>query len=358
MSTGGAKGLDLAGTALGTGSVFDSTSRSRGSAVGAVSLVDTTGSIALGDGLRVDLSLTSLTGLHRGVPPRNAGTVTVPAGGASQRQRPPAARRSTSGTTAARASRSTTRDSTNSTGNGINLVGPRDRHLRRRLGQLRSPTPRRRCPSTRRRQRCGRLRRHHHRRRRRLAPRQTAPPAASRHFNGAITDGDGDGGGSAVLVTNNTGSDRRASTTAWSCARPPSRRSPRPAAAPSTVPSSCPARTRSRHDRHTTHRLGHHHRQRRGLTFRTHRVQRRRERHRAEQDRRAGRLDRDRLRRHVHRGGAAAAPAGPPGFDRGRGAPSPCGRRRPDPRHAHRPDGRDDGIRATTVNDVDLTDAS
>ncbi len=78
VTTHGAKALDLTGTALGT-STFDEVTVD-GSGSGGLSLVNTTGTIALGDDVAADISLTT-GGAAAAFLLNNAGTVTVGTGG-------------------------------------------------------------------------------------------------------------------------------------------------------------------------------------------------------------------------------------------------------------------------------------
>jgi hypothetical protein len=81
VTTTGAKALDVAGTALGTSTI--GAVRVTGSSTGGVSLVDTTGSLLLGDNSGDDLVLTGLTGATPALLLSNAANVTVPPGGTS-----------------------------------------------------------------------------------------------------------------------------------------------------------------------------------------------------------------------------------------------------------------------------------
>ncbi|WP_372728697.1 cadherin domain-containing protein [Nocardioides sp.] len=79
LETTGAAGLDVSGTGFGGGSVVDDITVT-GSSAGGISLVDTTGTIDLGDGIGPDLAL-STGGTSTGLLISNAGAVTVPASG-------------------------------------------------------------------------------------------------------------------------------------------------------------------------------------------------------------------------------------------------------------------------------------
>ncbi|MCW2738054.1 Ig-like domain-containing protein, partial [Nocardioides sp.] len=121
VSTSSAKALDLTGTALGTSSALAEVVVS-GSAVGAVSLVDTTGTISLGDGSSGDLSLTNLTGATAAFRLANAGNVTVPASGTSNVSITGGPAIDVTGTPGVGLSFDDV-DSTSSTSDGINLSG-------------------------------------------------------------------------------------------------------------------------------------------------------------------------------------------------------------------------------------------
>ena len=121
VSTSGAKGLDLAGTAFAAGSAVADVVVS-GSATGAVSLVDTTGMISLGNGLAGDLLLTGLTGSTAAFRLANAGAVTVPAGGTSNIAITGGPAIDVTGTPGASLSFDDV-DTTGSTTDGINLAG-------------------------------------------------------------------------------------------------------------------------------------------------------------------------------------------------------------------------------------------
>jgi hypothetical protein len=121
VTTTGAKALDLTGTSLGTGSVLGVVTVT-GSSTGAVSLVDTTGTVSLGDGSGGDLSLTGLTGATAAFRLSNAGNVTVPAAGTSDVSINGGPAIDVTGTSGASLSFDDV-DSANSTGDGINLAG-------------------------------------------------------------------------------------------------------------------------------------------------------------------------------------------------------------------------------------------
>ena len=202
VSTGGAKGLDFTGTALGTGSVIANVVVG-GSSVGAVSLVDTTGSISLGDGFAGDLSLISLTGPTAAFRLVNATNVTVPAGGVSNVAITGGPAIDVSGAPGASLTFSDA-DSTNSTSDGINLVGLGAGTFVAGSGSAitnaadvsfdldggsGSVVYNGTITSD-----VGRL------------LRVNGTTGSFKNFNGAISDnGDGDGGELGVLITNNTG---------------------------------------------------------------------------------------------------------------------------------------------------------
>jgi VCBS repeat-containing protein len=202
VSTSGAKGLDLTGTALGANSVVASVTVS-GSSVGAVSLVNTTGTISLGDGDQADLALTGLTGATAAFRLSNAGTVVVPAFGTSVVSITGGPAIDVTGTAGASLSFDDV-DTTGSTSDGINLAGLGAGTFYAAAGStitnaadvafdldggsgsvaydgtITSDV--------------GRL------------LRVNATTGGVKDFNGAITDnGDGDGGELGILLTNNTG---------------------------------------------------------------------------------------------------------------------------------------------------------
>ena len=80
ITTNGARGLDAAGTNMGAASVFDAIAVTN-SASGAVSMVNTSGTTSLGDGIGGDLSLQTTAGATSAFLLSNAGNVTVPGGG-------------------------------------------------------------------------------------------------------------------------------------------------------------------------------------------------------------------------------------------------------------------------------------
>jgi VCBS repeat-containing protein len=121
VTTSGARALDLTGTALGAGSVLAEV-RSTGSSVGGVSLVNTTGTLALGDGTLDDLVLTGGTGSTAAFRLSNAGTVTVPAAGTSDVSIDGGPAIDVTGTPGASLSFDDV-DSANSASDGINLAG-------------------------------------------------------------------------------------------------------------------------------------------------------------------------------------------------------------------------------------------
>jgi hypothetical protein len=121
VTTSGAKALDLTGTALGAGSVLAEV-RSTGSSVGGVSVVNTTGTLSLGDGSLDDLVLTGLTGSTAAFRLSSAGSVTVPAAGTSDVSIDGGPAIDVTGTPGASLSFDDV-DSANSASDGINLAG-------------------------------------------------------------------------------------------------------------------------------------------------------------------------------------------------------------------------------------------
>jgi len=83
VNTSGAKGLDAAGTAMGAGSVFDDITVT-GSGTGGVNLDSTTGSVALGDGTGSDVLVTTTSGASPALRVNNATNVTVAAAGTDE----------------------------------------------------------------------------------------------------------------------------------------------------------------------------------------------------------------------------------------------------------------------------------
>lgn len=204
VTTTGARALDLAGTSLGTGSVLAAVTVT-GSATGAVSLVNTTGTVSLGDGSGSDLSLTGLTGATAAFRLSNAGNVTVPAAGTSDVSINGGPAIDVTGTSGATLSFDDV-DSANSTGDGINLAGLGAGTFRAGTGSTITDvaaggvafdldggsgavTYDGTIASD-----VGRL------------VRVTGTTGGVKDFNGAITDnGDGDGGELGVLLSSNSG---------------------------------------------------------------------------------------------------------------------------------------------------------
>jgi VCBS repeat-containing protein len=80
ITTNGARGLDATGTNLGTGSTFDDITVTN-SGSGGVSMVNTTGTTVLGDGTGTDLSLRTTSGAPAALRLATAGTVLVDSAG-------------------------------------------------------------------------------------------------------------------------------------------------------------------------------------------------------------------------------------------------------------------------------------
>jgi Bacterial cadherin-like domain/Bacterial Ig domain/RTX calcium-binding nonapeptide repeat (4 copies) len=115
ITTSGAKGLDAAGTNMGTGT-FDSITVT-GSANGGVSMINTTGTTTFGD-----LSLTTTSGTAPAFALSNAGTVSVPAAGTANVSATGGPAVDVTGTSGATLAFDDV-DSTNSANDGINLDG-------------------------------------------------------------------------------------------------------------------------------------------------------------------------------------------------------------------------------------------
>jgi hypothetical protein len=204
VTTSGAKALDLAGTALGAGSVLAEV-RSTGSGVGGISLVNTTGPLALGDGSLDDVVLTGATGATAAFRLSNAGTVTVPAAGTANVSINGGPAVDVTGTPGASLAFDDV-DSANSASDGINLAGMGAGTFSAGSGSTITDvaaggvafdldggsgavTFGGTITSD-----VGRL------------VRVTGTTGGVKDFNGAITDnGDGDGGELGVLLTNNSG---------------------------------------------------------------------------------------------------------------------------------------------------------
>ncbi|MCF6376699.1 Ig-like domain-containing protein [Nocardioides KLBMP 9356] len=120
VRTDGAKALDVTGTSL-TGSTFGSIVVT-GSAVGGISLSNTTGAVSLGDGAQGDISLTGMTGTTPAFRLANAPSVTVPASGTSDVSITGGPAIDVVSAAGANLSFDDV-DSTGSTGDGINLSG-------------------------------------------------------------------------------------------------------------------------------------------------------------------------------------------------------------------------------------------
>jgi cadherin-like protein/Big-like domain-containing protein/cadherin domain-containing protein/hemolysin type calcium-binding protein len=121
VTTAGAKGLDATGTNMGTGSVFDAITVT-GSGTGGVSLVNTTGTTTLGDGAGTDLDLTTTSGATAALTVSNGGTVSVPAAGTANLSATGGPAADITGTSGATFSLDAV-SSTNSANDGINLDG-------------------------------------------------------------------------------------------------------------------------------------------------------------------------------------------------------------------------------------------
>lgn len=119
IQTTAAKALDFAGTDLGTASTIGVIAVT-GSATGGISLVNTTGTISLGDNSGADLSLTTTSGASAAFLLSNAGNVTVPGGGTSNISSTGGPAVDVSNTTGSSLALDTV-SSSNSTGPGITL---------------------------------------------------------------------------------------------------------------------------------------------------------------------------------------------------------------------------------------------
>lgn len=120
VTTAGATGLDLAGTALGTSTIDDVTVT--GSATGGVALTNLTGTLNLGDGAGTDLALTTTSGTAAAFAAANVPGLTVNASGiddVAATGGPAVAVTGSPGVTLAFDAVS----STNSAGDGIDLAG-------------------------------------------------------------------------------------------------------------------------------------------------------------------------------------------------------------------------------------------
>ncbi|MDX6681437.1 MAG: hypothetical protein QOG94_1476, partial [Solirubrobacteraceae bacterium] len=121
ITTKGAKGLDATATAMGAGSVFDDIAVTA-SASGGVSMVNTTGTTTFGDGSGTDLSLTTTSGAAPAFLLSNAGTVSVPAPGTANASATGGPAIDVSGTTITSLTFDTVTSSA-STGAGIRVAG-------------------------------------------------------------------------------------------------------------------------------------------------------------------------------------------------------------------------------------------
>jgi hypothetical protein len=121
ITTSAAKALDATATNMGTGSVFDAITVT-GSAAGAVSMVNTTGTTSLGDASGPDLSLQTTAGAAGAFVLNNAGNVTVPGAGTANVSATGGPAIDVSATSGPSLSFDTV-DSTSSAGNAITLSG-------------------------------------------------------------------------------------------------------------------------------------------------------------------------------------------------------------------------------------------
>jgi VCBS repeat-containing protein len=121
IATTGAKALDATGTNMGTGSVFDDITVT-GSGTGGVNLVNTTGATTLGNGAGTDLDLTTTSGATAALNISNGGTVSVPGGGTANLNATGGPAADITGTSGATFDLDTV-SSTGSANDGVNLSG-------------------------------------------------------------------------------------------------------------------------------------------------------------------------------------------------------------------------------------------
>jgi hypothetical protein len=121
ITNDGAKALDVTGTNMGANSVFDDITVTN-SSTGGVSMVNTTGTTTFGDGSGTDLDLQTTSGTNAGFLLSNAGNVTVPAGGIANVSATGGPAVDVSGTSGASLAFDDV-DSTNSAGAGVSISG-------------------------------------------------------------------------------------------------------------------------------------------------------------------------------------------------------------------------------------------